>query len=468
MNKWLSIAIPSKRPDELKVFIDSLRQNAVDFDSIEIIVLVDDDSSQYTSYNNVKFYTRQSQIISAGNLIEECYNLTTCDWILGATDDLLCETYGWDAKIKEATEIHKDQIALIYFDDGMFGESFACFPIISRKLFTLVSYFPQPYKKYKTDDTLFHIIPQSRRIYLKDVIIRHLHDYGKPGEGFLLPTGKIYPIDKKAADIDNKLWISESPRRMKMSEIIRKSINMDKQNKVLIAIPTQEFARRADFYDYFNAMEKPEGTICTFSHGQSPARNRNIMIDLAFKHNCTHIMFIDDDMAFKPTLIPQLLAHDKDIVSGLYLMRNYPHFPVMFDEAYEGGKCRFSFLRNGRKGLAKSVNCGLGAVLIKMEVFQAMEKPWITLGELEKDHWCDDIAFFNRCRALGFDVWVDLDCPVGHIMSAIIWPDRDEKGDWFTVYNTSSEQTFKVAQIVPSDDDITRGLTGLSVVNASK
>lgn len=233
--------------------------------------------------------------------------------------------------------------------------------------------------------------------------------------------------------------------------------------KVLIAIPTAEFARRADFYDYFNMLEKPIGTICTFSHGQSPARNRNIMIEQALANDCSHIMFIDDDVAFKPDSLIKLLAHDKDMVSGLYLMRNYPHFPILFDESYDDGRCKFSFLEKGRKGLVEAVNCGLGAALIKIEVFKTMPKPWITLGELEKDHWCDDISFFNRARKLGFKLFVDLDIPFGHMNTAIIWPDRDPEGNWFTAYNTGGTEVFKVPQVVPTYEQIEEGLKSSGV-----
>ena len=228
--------------------------------------------------------------------------------------------------------------------------------------------------------------------------------------------------------------------------------------KVLIAVPTGEMARRADFYDYYNQLIRPEGTIQTFAHGASPARNRNIMIKVALEHECTHILFLDDDMAFKPDLLTRLLAHDKDIVSGLYLMRNYPHLPVMFDEAFDDGKCKFAFLNKGKQGLVEVVNIGLGACLIKTDVFRNMEEPWITLGECEKDHWCDDIAFFNRARKAGYKMYVDLEAPCGHFMSAVIWPTRNPQGEWFTLYNTNSSECFQVAQNVPAEEDIAEAL----------
>src|SRR5438876_11237695 len=98
-------------------------------------------------------------------------------------------------------------------------------------------------------------------------------------------------------------------------------------SKILIAVPTLEFSRQAVFYDHLDMLDKPEGTLITRSHGQSPARGRNMIIKQAIKYNCTHIMFFDDDCAFAPNTLTRLMQHDLDMVTGLYFMRNNPHQP---------------------------------------------------------------------------------------------------------------------------------------------
>ena len=217
--------------------------------------------------------------------------------------------------------------------------------------------------------------------------------------------------------------------------------------KLMIGVPTGEYGRRADFYDYFNGLEKPEGTIIMFVHGQSPAKNRNVIAEAAIKHDCTHVLYIDDDMAFKGDVLTKLLAHsDKDVVSALYLMRNYPHYPVIFDEVHENGKCKFMFLTPGRKGLTEVVNCGFGFVLIKTDVFKALEKPWIRLGEIEKDEWCDDVAFFNRVREAGFKIYCDLDIWIGHMLNVTLWPGKSGE-DWCSVYLTNTGESFQFPQL---------------------
>lgn len=209
--------------------------------------------------------------------------------------------------------------------------------------------------------------------------------------------------------------------------------------KILVGVPTAEMARRADFYDYYNMLERPAGTICTFAHGQSPARNRNLIIEQAIAHECTHIMFLDDDVAFAPTLLSDLMKHsDKDVVTALYLMRNYPHQPIIFDEALEDGRCKHHYPADEKTGLIEIVACGLGACLIRIEVFKALEKPWIRLGELEKDHWCDDIGFFRRVREAGFKLYCDTSIQVGHMAQATVWPQYVD-GKWHTMYDTSGK-----------------------------
>lgn len=216
--------------------------------------------------------------------------------------------------------------------------------------------------------------------------------------------------------------------------------------KVVIAVPTAEYARRADFYDYFHQLQLPPGTTVIFTHGQSPARNRNMMIRQALDMDATHIFFVDDDVICPPDTLMKLLAHDKDIVTGLYLMRNYPHKPIIFDKANPDGTCLWHYLKPGESGLVEIVAAGLGACLIKTDVFRKMEEPWIRLGELEKDHWCDDIGFFRRVREADIKMYCDLDVPVGHIGSMVIWPTRQD-GNWYTTYHTNGPSNVSTPQL---------------------
>jgi len=216
--------------------------------------------------------------------------------------------------------------------------------------------------------------------------------------------------------------------------------------KVMIGVPTNEMARHSSFYDYLELLEKPENTFSTRAHGQSPARNRNLIIQEAIDKECTHVLLIDDDIIVKSDLLIQLLEHDVDIVSALALMRNYPHPPLAFTSADEMGKCLFTVLPKNESGLIEVVATGLGCILIKTSIFDKLERPWIRLGELESDEWCDDIGFFKRVREAGIKIYCDLDAQVGHVTSVVIWPNQIN-GNWYTSYDSQGRSRLNTPQI---------------------
>jgi hypothetical protein len=218
-------------------------------------------------------------------------------------------------------------------------------------------------------------------------------------------------------------------------------------NKVLIGVTTGEYARRADFYDYYNLLFKPEGTAVIFCHDRSPAHGRNLLIQAALDNDCTHVLFIDDDMAYKPDSLNELLKHNVDIVSGLYLSRAYPHAPIVFDLADNSGACFPMYLMGDEPRLVEIKAAGLGFLLVKTDVFRKMEKPWVRLGELNSEEWCDDIGFFKRVREAGIKSFVDMGVCVGHMGTMIIWPNY-ENGKWNSLYDTNGQGGINIPQII--------------------
>src|SRR4030095_763224 len=206
--------------------------------------------------------------------------------------------------------------------------------------------------------------------------------------------------------------------------------------KVCVGISTMEVARKASFYDYLNTLARPDSSIMTFVHGQSPARARNMIVDLALEQNCTHVFFLDDDIELPPNTLLELLKHDKDMVTALYTQRNYPHFPILFRTRNPDNSCNLFIPTEEEQGLVKVVNAGLGCCLIKTEVFKKMQKPWVTLGEYDKDMWCDDVSFFNRAHDAGFELYCDLNVPVKHQCYVTVHTQR-VNGHWTTLYDSN-------------------------------
>lgn len=220
----------------------------------------------------------------------------------------------------------------------------------------------------------------------------------------------------------------------------------------MIGVSTREFGSHASFYDYLHLLNKPGSCMASFVHGQSPAAARNHLIEAALEHDCTHIFFLDDDMSFKPDLLDNLLKHDVDVVSGFYLMRQYPHQAIVFNEEMPDGQARWMRIRSEHQGLIEVTHTGLGCALFNLRVFEKMEKPWVRLGEVQKDAWCDDIGLYNRVRAAGFKVYVDLDQRVGHMCYVTVTPDFREN-TWMVGYNTQGSKNVQFPMVVEEGND---------------
>lgn len=221
--------------------------------------------------------------------------------------------------------------------------------------------------------------------------------------------------------------------------------------RVLVAYATGEFGRRVDFYDYLNSLQVPPNHLRMSPHHLNPAKARNSIFEQALINNCTHVFLLDDDMAPKPDTLLKLLAHDVDVVSGLYLQRAYPHHPLAFSEFIEDGRARFLALTPDVDGLIEIKGAGFGCLLIKTDVIRRLQRPWVRLGELDPEQWCDDIGFFSRLSKELPDVKVYLDTTVrpGHIGSMIITPHRAEQG-WMTGYDANGVCTIYHAQPNPN------------------
>jgi hypothetical protein len=77
--------------------------------------------------------------------------------------------------------------------------------------------------------------------------------------------------------------------------------------------------------------------------------------------------------------------------------------------------------------------------------------PWIRLGELEVDHWCDDIGFFNRLRKQVPEVkmFADLGAPCGHMANVTVWPSYIN-GKWFTTYTSNGIGEVNIPTCTPA------------------
>ena len=207
---------------------------------------------------------------------------------------------------------------------------------------------------------------------------------------------------------------------------------------LLIGVSTREYTRRADFYDYLAWLEKPRQTVLFVVHDRTPAKARNLIVDEARRRECRRILFVDDDMAFRPNALALLLEHQLPVVSGLYFGRTLPHLPLIFSH-FEPRGVVVRQLTGAEPPLIPIAAAGLGFCLMDTAVFDRLTPPYFRLGELDQESWSDDLGFFKRLQATNTPVYCDTTCRIGHIATMILWPEREPSGTWTMRVDTDGQ-----------------------------
>lgn len=234
-----------------------------------------------------------------------------------------------------------------------------------------------------------------------------------------------------------------------------------KKPKIFISMPTYRHNIENLTRDSLNATIKylrEIGHPLTFHQPDSAllAKSRCDAVDAAVEAEADYLMFVDSDMVFEPNHIEMLLAHKKDVVGGLCVKRVPPYTSTVY--MYRSEKGSYVPIDTADPNaiiLDALIPCdGTGAafLLIKMSVFDNMEKPYFSMppvGWMEVveaagkvvnaestgdavdeivglaeafefqdsiDSSCgEDLFFCNRLRQCGIEVFVDTGVLIGHM-----------------------------------------------------
>lgn len=186
------------------------------------------------------------------------------------------------------------------------------------------------------------------------------------------------------------------------------------KNYVVVATPTTgrtpmdyaaSLARLASYLE-------PEQGGWTFltEEGAGVGRNRDALVDRFLGMAGTHLLFVDEDMAFSPLGLITLLSRDLPLVFANYRRR----FPPAEFTAY--GKSGVIVTTGASVGLEEARYGGLGFALIRRDVLVAVERPRFLIEYLN-GYSSEDVPFFRLVTNLGFPVYVDQDASkcVAHV-----------------------------------------------------
>ncbi len=147
----------------------------------------------------------------------------------------------------------------------------------------------------------------------------------------------------------------------------------------------------------------------------------------------THLVFVDADIEWQPRDLVRLLAHDVDVVCGVYPKKMEPieyAFHVVADPL---GRT----MQNPRTGAIEIANAATGFLCIKRAVFERMAEAYPQLAyrlaevtDPEEARWTynffdvfiadgtlmsEDYGFCRRWRDIGGQVWMDPRIKLNHV-----------------------------------------------------
>ena len=186
----------------------------------------------------------------------------------------------------------------------------------------------------------------------------------------------------------------------------------------MVGVIANDTGRYSMFTFMLNMLRTPVNTTLQPALTSDRILGRNKLAKLALEQGAEWLMFLDDDHAFHPDLLTRLLAHDEMIVGSLYLQRMMPFAPVAYshkteDEVY----MPIDLTSLPSDGLVEVAAVGTGGMLIRSEVFRALEYPWFEHGRAS-----EDLIFCDRARDAGFQIYCDLGSRLGHFTVSAIWP----------------------------------------------
>lgn len=133
------------------------------------------------------------------------------------------------------------------------------------------------------------------------------------------------------------------------------------------------------------AMEKPNIVYMDTPQSGDIAEKREGQAEQAIKEGCTHIVMLDGDMAYYPTLLLDMFSElDKgaDMVGGLCYRGDIPYDPLIWHPTEERKLLPFVDYQFGDVVDAGATGCA--CLLVKRQVFEGLKQPWFRLQKTTK------------------------------------------------------------------------------------
>ena len=196
---------------------------------------------------------------------------------------------------------------------------------------------------------------------------------------------------------------------------------MDTKAKVALAVVSNRLIKPKTTLALMELIAHTEHEIVPIvaTEGYTIAEGRNYCVHKALAEQCTHILFVDDDMTFPPDTLDRLLAHGNEIVGVYSYSRSLPLTPTIAFMNEDGTHKPHQSIAFFQKpdSLFEVFSIGMGVALIDLKIFDVIDKPWFSwnVHENGKILMGEDAWLCKQARAANFKIYCDPTLPIGHI-----------------------------------------------------
>jgi hypothetical protein len=155
-------------------------------------------------------------------------------------------------------------------------------------------------------------------------------------------------------------------------------------------------------------------TLVTYTKSSSMlVQSRHDLVVQALRDECTHLLFLDDDMVFPADLLIKLLQAKKEVIAVNCTTRTHPVVHIAHDLK---GQVIDSRKKNG---LQRVQHVGAAVMLLETDVLRRMDPPLFMMEWIpEMNAYCgEDVYFCMKLEALRIPIYIDHDLShkVGHV-----------------------------------------------------
>lgn len=184
--------------------------------------------------------------------------------------------------------------------------------------------------------------------------------------------------------------------------------------KTLIAIPCMDEID-VGFVQSLMDLQTVGETKTYFLSGSLIYEARERLASMAVNNGYDHILWLDSDQMFKPTLMIDFVSSEKDMVTGVIPMRRPPYIPCVYKIQDDELK---QVTELGDR-LFEVDGCGFGAVFMKTELLQKCFDKYKTCFQPLYGYG-EDLSFCLRVKELGYKIYADPRIDIGHIAKTVI------------------------------------------------